>query len=78
MQIKVSKWGNSLALRLPQSIVDNAHLKEGSILEIGLKEESIIATPIKPITLEELLEGVTPENYGELIDFGEPVGNEIW
>lgn len=29
-------------------------------------------------TLEELLEGMTPENSHEAADWGEPVGNEIW
>lgn len=29
-------------------------------------------------TLEELLEGMTPENSHEATDWGEPVGNEVW
>ena len=29
-------------------------------------------------TLDELLAGVTLENRHDLIDFGEPVGKEIW
>lgn len=30
----VSKWGNSLAVRLPRSVVDNLDLKSGDRLEI--------------------------------------------
>lgn len=37
------------------------------------------ATPSsKGYTLEELLEGVSPENSHEAADWGEPVGNEVW
>jgi hypothetical protein len=32
----------------------------------------------KSYTLEELLEGVTPENSHEATDWGKPVGNEVW
>ena len=32
--MQVSKWGNSLAVRLPASIVEALHLKEGDDIEI--------------------------------------------
>jgi antitoxin MazE len=32
----VSKWGNSLAIRLPASVVDALELKEGDQIEIGI------------------------------------------
>jgi antitoxin MazE len=78
MQVKVSKWGNSMAFRLPQAIVETANLEEGTLLEVKLDQGNIVATPVKPITLDEILNGVTPENYGSLVDFGPPVGKEIW
>jgi antitoxin MazE len=31
---QVSKWGNSLAVRLPAGLVDALHLKEGDEIEI--------------------------------------------
>ena len=34
--MQVSKWGNSLALRLPATIVEALHLKEGDDLEIHM------------------------------------------
>ena len=33
--MKVSKWGNSLAVRIPAEVVDSLNLKEGD--EIDLK-----------------------------------------
>ena len=32
--MRVSKWGNSLAIRLPVSVVDALQLKEGDDIEI--------------------------------------------
>lgn len=32
--MQVSKWGNSLAVRLPASIVEALHLREGDDIEI--------------------------------------------
>lgn len=32
--MRVSKWGNSLAVRLPAAIVDELNLKEGDEIEI--------------------------------------------
>jgi antitoxin MazE len=34
--MKVSKWGNSLAVRLPAAVVDALGLKEGDEIEISI------------------------------------------
>jgi antitoxin MazE len=34
--MQVSKWGNSLAVRLPSAIVDSLDLKEGDQIEIRI------------------------------------------
>ncbi len=34
--MRVAKWGNSLAVRLPQSVVEALGLKEGDAIEIHL------------------------------------------
>ena len=34
--MQVSKWGNSLAVRLPAAIVEALHLKEGDDIEIHM------------------------------------------
>ena len=56
--MKVSKWGNSLAIRLPANIVEKLGLKEGDeIREItGLNEETVTFRRKK--THEELREAV--------------------
>jgi len=40
--VQVSKWGNSLAIRLPKAVVDELELKEGDEVEIiGATREKI-------------------------------------
>lgn len=35
--MRVSKWGNSLAIRLPSGVVDALHLREGDEIEVTVK-----------------------------------------
>jgi antitoxin MazE len=37
--MQVSKWGNSLAVRLPAAVVEVLGLKEGDDIEIGVADE---------------------------------------
>ena len=67
MKTKLSKWGNSLALRLPKQFAESRHLSEGVDLEISAERDGFFvrALPEKP-SLAELLQGVRPENlHGE-------------
>jgi antitoxin MazE len=43
--MQVSKWGNSLAVRLPAAVVDALGLKEGDQIEIQLagKQDFVVA-----------------------------------
>lgn len=38
--MQVSKWGNSLAIRLPKAVVDTLKLKEGDDIEITVAGKS--------------------------------------
>jgi antitoxin MazE len=39
--MKVSRWGNSLAVRLPTAVVDALDLKEGDQIEIRIARERV-------------------------------------
>jgi antitoxin MazE len=52
--MQVAKWGNSLAVRLPASVVDALELKEGDEIEIYIADERLFGVTRKP-TREELL-----------------------
>ena len=75
----INKWGNSLGVRIPQQIANEFGLKIGTVVEIGVVDNKVVISPIsKKFTLEELLEGVTPELIEGEYDWGQPVGNEVW
>ena len=80
MQTKITKWGNSLALRIPKSFALNANLKQNELVDLSIEKEKIIITLIneKEYSLKDLLDGVTENNLHEEFDTGEPVGKEIW
>ncbi|MED1790303.1 AbrB/MazE/SpoVT family DNA-binding domain-containing protein [Brevibacillus laterosporus] len=77
--MKVQKWGNSLAIRIPISYANQLKIREGTNVELLLLEEEFLVRPIKQkATLEELLAGITCENKHDEIHFGKSEGNEIW
>ena len=52
--MKVAKWGNSLAIRLPAAVVEALELREGDEIEIDIADERKFAIARKP-GREELL-----------------------
>ena len=78
MQIKLNKWGNSWAIRLPATYLKELNINPDTPVEIGLIGDMITISKKKRPTLEELVAGITEENRHDLIDFGPPVGKEIW
>jgi antitoxin MazE len=74
---KISLWGNSLGLRLPQTLIQQMGLKQGDLVTISTEENKIILSPAKPrYTLDELLKDVTPDMQHDSVDWGEPMGEE--
>ncbi|MBW1981421.1 MAG: AbrB/MazE/SpoVT family DNA-binding domain-containing protein [Deltaproteobacteria bacterium] len=80
MKVRIQKWGNSLALRIPKAFAAETNLKQNSLVEISLVEGKIVVSRASETaySLEDLLVGVTEENRHSEIDFGPPVGKEIW
>jgi antitoxin MazE len=64
MKTRVRKWGNSLALRIPKSFAAEAGLRENAAVELSLVGGTLVVQSItpQPLTLEQLLRGITDEN----------------
>ena len=83
MRAKISKWGNSLGVRLPKALAEQAGLREGQVVELSARPGGLglrVVTPTPRYTLEELvaeMDRLGPENRPELIDWGPDVGAEI-
>ena len=80
MKVQIQKWGNSLALRIPKAFAVESNVTGGSTVDVSMENGKIVVTPVSKheYTLEELLEGVTEENLHGEIDWGKPVGKEVW
>ena len=80
MKTQVAKWGNSMAVRIPKAVAVAAKLRPGDRLEMAVESSGTvkIRKPKHEPTLEELVQGITPENRHGEIDWGKPVGNEVW
>jgi antitoxin MazE len=75
----VSRWGNSLGLRIPQEAADRLRLKAGDRVSVELRDGSIVIRPVrKRWTEAQLLKGVSPAMVGGEVDSGGPVGKEVW
>ncbi len=80
MLAKVSQWGNSLALRIPKSLADEAGLERGKQVKIRYEdgELRISKRRKKRYDLDEMLASVPDDFEPEEWDTGPPVGNEVW
>ena len=76
----LTRWGNSLGVRLPKALAKSAGLREGSSVDLSFEDKAVVVRRAKPrYKLGELLKLITPENVHPETDWGEPVGRErIW
>lgn len=80
MRAQVQKWGNSLALRIPQFLAMESHIEQGTEVELALVEGKLVISPAKKPshTLESLLAGVAEDNLHGEVGTGPSVGKEAW
>lgn len=80
MKSQVGQWGNSLAIRIPKYIVEALELKPNDAVECSAEAGKLIVQRIQTLpelSLNELLEGVTEPSEPE-VDWGKPMGDEVW
>ena len=78
MQAQVLKWGNSLAVRIPKPVADDAHLQLGDPLEIAVAADgSVQMHRVGEVpTLAQLVAQITLENRNAEIAVGPEIGRE--
>lgn len=82
MLAKIQKWGNSQGLRFPRNLLNEAQMNVGDEVKVSIFEGRIIVEPVTKVrgryNLKELVSKM-PESYQAMeIDWGTPVGKEIW
>ena len=80
MAATIAKWGNSLAVRIPQHLAKEIDLTEGSEVELAVIDGNLVIRPRTrhQYSLEDLIQAITPENMHDEIRTGAAVGNETW
>lgn len=77
MRARVSKWGNSLAVRLPQAAARSLGVHEGEEVELTLQGDRVEIRAARPrYRLDDLIAQITPDNQPEPLDVP-PVGKEL-
>lgn len=79
MTVKLQKWGNSQGIRIPKIILDELDINEKDELELKTDGNKILIEKIDSRkNILDLFEGFDG-NYESLeIDWGDPIGDEIW
>ncbi|MDZ4791347.1 MAG: AbrB/MazE/SpoVT family DNA-binding domain-containing protein [Hyphomicrobiales bacterium] len=77
MQTQISKWGNSLAVRIPKAHAEQLGLLDGMTVELEAAGDAITITKTK-YDLGAMLNAITPENLHGETGWGAPVGREEW
>jgi antitoxin MazE len=61
--MQVSKWGNSLAVRLPKALVEELGLKEGDEINVVAAKDGVIEVETKQQQLRRALDRMAARNW---------------
>ena len=84
METTTSYWGNALGFRIPRALQEISNITDKTRIRIEAEPDKLIITKIKEprkhITLAERLKMYPLDGYvqEDEIDWGEPVGEEVW
>ena len=82
MLTKIQKWGNSQGLRLAKNVLEDARLEVGDEVDVAVRDDIIVIAPIRKIRgryrLEDLVAQIPEDYHAGEVDWGVPVGKEVW
>jgi antitoxin MazE len=81
MKTVVQQWGNSLAVRIPSHLAHESRVSRGTPVEITTVNGDLVVTPLskrRAYSLSSLVKKISVANRHREINFGKPVGREIW
>jgi len=81
MTTTIQKWGNSQGVRIPKYILEDIKWHDNEQLNITTENEKIVIEKVKiPArrNIKELFADFDGQYTPVKVDWGNPVGNEIW
>ncbi len=78
MRVRIRKWGNSLALRIPKSFAEEAFLSDNSLVELKVVQGRLVVScvPEPAISLDALLSDVNEHNLHRQVSGAPDWGSE--
>lgn len=82
MITKIQKWGNSHGLRLSRALLSDAHIDVGDAVDVAVHKGTFIVTPVRRVRgghdLRKLVSRISKKYRPRELDWGRPVGREVW
>jgi antitoxin MazE len=80
MKAAVKKWGNSASVRIPAGVLEAARLRVDDPVDVREEAGRIVIEPLqrKEYDVAALVKKISRRNLHEELDFGGPLGNEVW
>lgn len=82
MKVQIAKWGNSAAVRLPKSVLEEMGVELGATLNVVVDGSSIRLSPVRRRpTIDEIvaeMKRLGADAQPPLVDWGPDVGAEIF
>ena len=78
-KLKIQKWGNSLAVRIPASLARSAGFRVGQPVELTTQDSGVLVSAAGEVclTLTQKLTLFDPARHGVEIMADAPVGREV-
>ncbi len=77
MEVQLSRWGNSLGIRIPKDIAGRVGFTEGTRVDMTAVDGRIVIAPTRPrYRLTDLLVNMTPQAVRGAFNWGDDVGHE--
>ncbi|CAN5633752.1 hypothetical protein BH11ARM2_BH11ARM2_28250 [soil metagenome] len=76
--VTLERRGDAYIIELPKELVEEEGMREGDQIELTQTPNAMLVRRLPRYKLAEQLEGMTPKNSHGEIDWGRPVGNEVW
>lgn len=82
MITKIQKWGNSQGLRLSKTLLSDVDIAVGDSVDVAVHKGVLVVTPVRRVRgghdLRALVRRI-PKGYTHAdVDWGTPVGREVW
>ncbi|HBW46360.1 TPA: AbrB/MazE/SpoVT family DNA-binding domain-containing protein [bacterium] len=81
MNVKIQKWGNSLAVRIPRTFALETNVTAGAVVDMSVTRDGklvLISPKRRKYSLSELLSGIKRGKVHLEIETGYPRGKEAW